>query len=280
MCKKSILFALLLFSTHQIFVAEYFLLCVRDQKYLEVEKNLQDRVTHFFGWDKTPLKVAAEKGDNKMIELLLNYGEKIDGSSVCHGTALTVAVEHNHLSTVDLLIKRGADVNQGDNHTPLCHAVISGHDKIVRKLIRHRADIHARDAQNLNVLYWAVLSDHIKAAEALIQAGAHVNEFIGPRYLKTVLHVAARNRSGRNSSVEDMAKMLVQHGANPLLVNEFGKRPSQIADDQKIKEFLERAEIWYKGKMNYKVAVCVDNIRQRHPHFEARLEDEILKYLI
>ncbi len=63
---------------------------------------------------KDPLHVAAEKGSDKTLALMLDKGARINSKSSDEDgsrsyTALHVAVKHTKVSTVKLLLDRGAD---------------------------------------------------------------------------------------------------------------------------------------------------------------------------
>src|SRR5437867_1667322 len=58
----------------------------------------------------TPLYIAAEAGDEKMVRLLLEAGARMEAESY-KGTALGVAAFRDHLEIVKLLVAKGAIVN-------------------------------------------------------------------------------------------------------------------------------------------------------------------------
>jgi hypothetical protein len=88
----------------------------------------------------TPLELAAQKGNNSIVELLLDRGTGDDTES--RNGALIWAVYEGHKDVVELLIKSGADVNakggQG-NRTPLDLANQRNHTAIAELLKKHGA---------------------------------------------------------------------------------------------------------------------------------------------
>lgn len=74
------------------------------------------------GIGRTPLHNAAYLGHNDICNLLLDNGADIN--AICNnGRTPLGTIQHDHLETVRLLIKRGADVNIGKQHhsKPLLH---------------------------------------------------------------------------------------------------------------------------------------------------------------
>lgn len=103
--------------------------------------------------NKTPLLIAAEKGDEKMVDLLLAYGADINQKGIwtpgqTGNTALHYAAWKGNKQMALLLLNNGADVNaQGTNKgTPLHKAVENKQREIVALLLARGADVNARDS--------------------------------------------------------------------------------------------------------------------------------------
>ena len=60
---------------------------------------------------ETPLMLAAERGCLPIVRLLISLGTNINATNEFRQTALLYAVRENQLSTVNLLLKSGADPN-------------------------------------------------------------------------------------------------------------------------------------------------------------------------
>ncbi len=123
----------------------------------------------------TPLVIAAVGANKvKVVELLLDRGvdkdikftytteyndsyKKVPSYTQSY-TALYAAAEHGSQNTVDLLIKRGAQINAADafGRTPLMRAVMSGYTEIVRKLLAAKADVSLTDTDGKAVLNHAM----------------------------------------------------------------------------------------------------------------------------
>ena len=95
---------------------------------------------------------------------------------------------------VNLLLERGADVNQKDANgwTPLLCAVFSRHlyrdDAILAELLRRGADVNARAHSGDTPLTIATERDAAKIVDHLLRLGADVN--IKDRYGRTPLMIA------------------------------------------------------------------------------------------
>ncbi len=88
-------------------------------------------------------------------------------------TALMGASMNGHLEIVELLIEKGADVN--DNiigTTVLMCASLNGHIEIVEFLIDNGADVNVRDSRGSNVLKYASKNGHEEIVRILKDAGA------------------------------------------------------------------------------------------------------------
>jgi ankyrin repeat protein len=110
----------------------------------------------------TPLIVAIRWGTEKsqigeIARLLIDGGADVNARKPGGGwgpagsdgqTALQQAAEFGYASVVELLIRRGADVNLAfkDGRTPLYWAVKNGHKEIIETLIRSGANVNAESS--------------------------------------------------------------------------------------------------------------------------------------
>uniref|UniRef100_A0A158PCG1 ANK_REP_REGION domain-containing protein n=1 Tax=Angiostrongylus cantonensis TaxID=6313 RepID=A0A158PCG1_ANGCA len=82
----------------------------------------------------TALTIAADKGHERFVDMLVNRGAHIDARNKKGCTALWLACHGGHLETVQTLVKHGADVDMQDNRkmSPLMVAFRKGHVKVGR----------------------------------------------------------------------------------------------------------------------------------------------------
>lgn len=136
----------------------------------------------------------------------------VEYSALMRLTALLVAIDVGSLAMVELLVKRGADVNRrldmGLSRNPLQRAAEIGDIQMVEFLIENNAIVDAEPAfGGGTALQLAAMSGHVGIATLLIERGADVN------------HPPARGpgRTAFEAAAEwcrpDMMYLLVQHGA-------------------------------------------------------------------
>ncbi|KKQ33248.1 MAG: C-terminus family protein [candidate division TM6 bacterium GW2011_GWF2_37_49] len=104
--------------------------------------------------------------------------QHIGGVRLVHGHRnLIEAISHNDVHAVQILIARGANVNeQGINgYTPLHLAVNLGNLVIVRILIANHANINAQNDEGETPLLLAIISGFAGVVVELINSGADVN---------------------------------------------------------------------------------------------------------
>ena len=94
--------------------------------------------------------IAAEKGYTNIVQALLDGGADVQATEPGHSrTALHLAVDHGHLTTVQTLIGHRADVQSKDaaGISPFILGVKQKRSPIVKALLAERADVNERDKQ-------------------------------------------------------------------------------------------------------------------------------------
>ncbi|MBW2279071.1 MAG: ankyrin repeat domain-containing protein, partial [Deltaproteobacteria bacterium] len=207
------------------------------------------------------LGLAARGGLDRFVTLLLDRGMSPDGGDSWGYTPLHSAAKYNHVSTIELLLKRGAkpSVNAtNDGFTPLHLAVIDRRLEAVKILIATKADLEARDDRGRTALHWGPFAyapqpKHMYAKlgephdtvwvdpgpavviEMLLDAGAKIDA--RDKGGNTPLHAATNIGSVRG------VEMLLKRGADKNAVNDKGQKPifhAKRRGDDDIKEMIEK----------------------------------------
>ena len=134
----------------------------------------------------TPLMLAAEKGYDNVVTLLLAHEANVNAQDNYNWTALMVAAAKGHDNVVKVLLERGADVHAKNKSgkTALMVAAEDGKLDVVTLLLVHKANVNAQDNDNWTALMIAAWNGHDKVVNALLERGADVN---------------AKNKSGKTA---------------------------------------------------------------------------------
>jgi tetratricopeptide (TPR) repeat protein len=126
---------------------------------------------------RTPLFMAAERGYERVVKLLIDKGAKINAQDGFCGNALQAASTGGHEQVVKLLLDKGAKVNAqgGDYGNALQAASFRGHDQVVKLLLDKGADINAQGGAYGNALQAASLEGHEQVVKLLLDQGADIN---------------------------------------------------------------------------------------------------------
>lgn len=171
------------------------------------------------------LRLAAEKGDMKTVVSLLNFGASVRVTEPCkpRRTLLHLAAKKGHEVVVDLLLKRGAALDTLDDfeQTPLHLAADQGHKLIVELLLNQGADKDACDKQGQTPLALAVTKGYESVTDLLLTKGASTE--LARKDGSTPLHLAAKLPH------DAITKMLRVKGANVEAVDSLGRTPLHYA---------------------------------------------------
>ncbi|CAM9189274.1 unnamed protein product [Ectocarpus fasciculatus] len=211
----------------------------------------------------TPMMTAGEKGSRETVAALANIGAEVDAKEVRGGkrTPLVIAAQKANASAAAALLEYGARVNLtvGDSLTPLHEAVGAGSIDVAEMLVRAGANVNAtNESAGMTPLHLAVANDQHAAARLLVHSGANVclPDARGLTCLRltiemadaptvalllaaeppadlsvkdenggTVLHAACR------LGLTDIARLLLEHGADPHVRDARGRTPELVALD-------------------------------------------------
>ena len=122
----------------------------------------------------TPVFEAAHWDHEEILELLLDRGADINQRSSSGWTPLIAAVMRGSSRIVEMLLTRGADINARteDGRTALIHAVRKQSTAVVEILLAHRADVTVRDGYGKTALEIAEEGHNEDIIRQLKNAGA------------------------------------------------------------------------------------------------------------
>lgn len=175
----------------------------RNGDYEKVKEILQSEVVDVnYKDDKTsPLIVASMKGHDKIVELLLHFGNtKVGGVDVnikdADGeTALINACEFGREKVVELLLKhKDVDVNIVNNYgnSALIKSMFSGHFNIVHLLLqRSEIDVNIKNMYTDNALIISADRGYDKIVELLLYLGRDLDVNALNKYNLTALNIAS-----------------------------------------------------------------------------------------
>ncbi|MDQ7827184.1 MAG: TolC family protein [Candidatus Eremiobacteraeota bacterium] len=160
-------------------------------------------------------------------------------------TALHYAIDRGYVKYAEFLLSKGADPNAVNylDGTPMVRAICfcppEGRLAMVNMLIKYGADVN-RVSHHYTPLCWAAMKNYLDEVKALVLAGAQVNG--RDAYLKnTPLHFSAF------WGKVEMARFLLEHGADPSLENADGLTASDLAWQFEHWDLVKFLETWESG---------------------------------
>jgi len=212
-----------------------------------IAKKAKADVTNEFG--ATPLAEAVKVADIRMVKKLLDAGAGVESPNLDGETALMLAIKSGELPIVQMLINTGANVNTVEKEhlqTPLMYAAAADKNagEMVRLLLSKGADVKPRTLSydwpshfsddprvqyhpfgGLTALQYAARDGCYDCVEALVARGADVN-VPTPEGVTPLMNALDNDNN-------DIAKFLLDHGANPGVWDWYGRTALYIAVDRK-----------------------------------------------
>lgn len=130
-----------------------------------VDANTTDAAGH------SVLHIASRDGVLEVARVLVAAGADVDRRNKNQETPLMMAALGGHLSTVQFLLSKDAQINQ-PGWTALLYAATNGHVEIVRLLIENHAYIDSSPSNGLTSLMMATRGGHTDTVKLLLDEGA------------------------------------------------------------------------------------------------------------
>jgi len=191
----------------------------------------------------TPLFMAAKNGNAAIIDLLIKSGAEINVANSNGTTPLMLVSSSGKPDAVKVLLDHGANVNAADvtnGQTALMFAAVLNRDAAIRLLAERGANLNAtskistvpenrrydnQEARRVKdpvvmggntALLFAAREGQMEAVKALVEAGADVNEVSLSDKMPPITQSIVTGHF-------DIAKYLLDHGANPNLTTTASK---------------------------------------------------------
>ncbi|XP_044598811.1 serine/threonine-protein phosphatase 6 regulatory ankyrin repeat subunit B-like [Cotesia glomerata] len=199
-----------------------------------------------------PIHIAVTKGNEKIVELLLNYGSDPDTLFDNNKTLLSQAVEFGDFKVVEQILKFHPDITNEENIISLKNAVQSFNEEsqmIVEALLDYGFKIDVNDPDKFELVRISVEKGLTRIVNDFLQAGFDVNQVDSSSLLYqscTFLHIAVRNKQC------EMIKLLLNNNAITDIEDSFGYTPMSYAIESGeldiIKVMLEHITLNYESK--------------------------------
>ncbi|KAI4671112.1 uncharacterized protein J4E88_009510 [Alternaria novae-zelandiae] len=210
------------------------------------------------------LLAAAKSGHTAVAELLLDKGAEIDVQDAKWGSALHAAVRSSQETTAEVLLRRGASLaSDMQSKGVMNHAVDSPNctSSLVRMLQQYNVPLDTIDVANMTPLHYCVKWEHEAVAQQLIDSGVHIDTGVLRQGWSSRVGISRDSQVNTISAVSKftaivpsplhdavssgmigMIKFLMQHGADPYLINPSQESPLEHAikmrDDKAVEVLL------------------------------------------
>ena len=192
-------------------------------------------------------------GEFDRVEALLQQDpSKVNARDEQDCTPLLHAAGQHDLPLMKLFLEAGADPNvvaPGSYGVSPIHSVSRGFGaesrSAIELLVEYQADLDARNNGGVTALHMAVRDRNLEAVRALLASGADPDiEDRGRKSTPLRRAVANTGRGGTGGQTDaaiEIARLLLEYGADPEHVNRSGKRVIESTRNAAMRELLEDA---------------------------------------
>ncbi|RXK03553.1 ankyrin repeat domain-containing protein [Halarcobacter bivalviorum] len=166
---------------------------------------------------ETLLHLCAKSALLESIKWLINKGLSLESLTSDKESVLFYAVKSNNTSVVKFLVEKGANVNHKNfyHRTALQEAIISG-SKTYKYLLEKTDDIRNKDFYGNNLVFDAVSNGSSEILDAVLK-----NEKIDINCVNKNKNIILHKDPAFNNY--ELARKLLEHGANPTLGDKNGR---------------------------------------------------------
>lgn len=133
---------------------------------------------------RRPIHIAAASGSVETIGVLYQHGVAMDARDSAGHRPLCVACHHGHVDVVKTFLSLKQPLSMPlkdgrDYDSPLCVAAKAGHVEVVELLIRRGASVNQKDEHGSSPFRYAAHHGHPDVLKLLLDAGAEVDDHGG-----------------------------------------------------------------------------------------------------
>ncbi|WP_209121777.1 ankyrin repeat domain-containing protein [Alkalihalobacillus sp. BA299] len=172
---------------------------------------------------------AAAKGDLEELKKHLEQGVDINSTNKQKQTAILIAALNNHHTAVKFLVDAGADINVQDQTclNPFLYGCIKGDVELVKLMIRAGADVELVTRFGGVGITPASEKGHIEVVRELVSTtDINVNH---TNYCGWTPLIEAIILNDGGEIQQAIIKLLLEHGADPQMVDQYGITPLELA---------------------------------------------------
>ena len=173
---------------------------------------------------------AAERGDARAVQLLLEEGANVDARDEGGRTALIAAAYGNRLDVARSLIEAGADVNAKDQTQQSAYLIstseVGDDPRMLELTLRNGANVHSLDSYNGTGLIRAAERGHVRIVERLLQTSVEVDQVNNLGWTALLEAIILGDGGPRHTKV---VRLLVGAGADVNLADGEGVTPLEHA---------------------------------------------------
>ncbi|OLO42323.1 hypothetical protein BTR23_03620 [Alkalihalophilus pseudofirmus] len=179
---------------------------------------------------------AAATGDLDRVKHALAQDVDIDARNKKKQTAILVAAVNNHYDVVKFLVDRGADINLQDQTclNPFLHGCITGDIELVKLMVGAGADLELLTRFGGVGITPASEKGHVEVVRELLtttEINVNHTNFCG---WTPLIEAIILNDGGERQQA--IIKLLLEHGADPQMVDKYGVTPLELARRKGYKE--------------------------------------------
>jgi ankyrin repeat protein len=201
-----------------------FLKAVRSGTYPDVQRTLTKESIHDRDqYGNTAIMLAASRGYNNTMRLLIKQGGDVHATNSSGVTALMIAASAGRVSQLAILLKHGVDIEARDaeGKTALLYAAGAKGSAALDTLLTHGADPGVTDNQGNTAMIHAASVNSVGSLYALAEYDQSYDKT--NKRGQSPLFIAAANGS------LEAVKALIEHGASVDQVSSAGETPLMIA---------------------------------------------------